>query len=289
MTVDVIATEHSRRPGGGAFYSALQAARLGLRTLILTQGSPPEIEALLEPYRDELGLHILPAPATTTFETSWPGGQRHQRVLAWAGPIAGPIEVDTRILHFAPVARETSAAWRGHASFVGLTPQGLARMWDPRPREVHDADAHEGAAEGGEVGGELRCASLPGDRDSLDALLPHPCNAVVISEQERVACAPLLDAAADIGAVIAITAGPSATSVQPPGGECTRVQAPAVAEPREDLGAGDVFAAAFFVALHEGLTPERSAAFGNAAAAIRIEGSGADAIGDRSAIEARLP
>ena len=107
VTVDVIAAEHSRRPGGGAFYSALQAARLGLRTLILTQGAPPEIEALLEPYRDELGLHILPAPATTTFETSWPGGQRHQRVLAWAGPIAGPIEVDTRILHFAPVARET--------------------------------------------------------------------------------------------------------------------------------------------------------------------------------------
>jgi hypothetical protein len=289
VTVDVIATDSSRRPGGGAFYSALQAARLGLRTLILTQGSPPEIEALLEPYRDELGLCILPAPATTTFETSWPDGQRHQRVLAWAGPIAGPIEVDTRILHFAPVALETSAVWRGHAGFVGLTPQGLARMWDPRPGETHDADAREGAAEGGEVGGELRSASLPSDRDSLDALLPHPCNAVVISEQERVACASLLDAAAGIGAVIAITAGPGATSVQSPGGESTWVQAPAVAEPREDLGAGDVFAAAFFVALHEGLPPERAAAFGNAAAAIRIEGSGADAIGDRSAIEARLP
>jgi sulfofructose kinase len=66
------------------------------------------------------------------------------------------------------------------------------------------------------------------------------------------------------------------------------VQAPAVAEPRDDLGAGDVFAAAFFVALDEGLPPERAAAFGNATAAIRIEGSGSDAIGDRSAIEARL-
>jgi sugar/nucleoside kinase (ribokinase family) len=50
-----------------------------------------------------------------------------------------------------------------------------------------------------------------------------------------------------------------------------------------------VFAAAFFVALHEGLPPERAAGFAGAAAAIRIEGSGADAIGDRSAIEARLP
>ncbi len=66
------------------------------------------------------------------------------------------------------------------------------------------------------------------------------------------------------------------------------MQAPAVAESRDDLGAGDVFAAAFFVALHEGLPAERAAAFGNAAAAIRIEGSGADAIGDRRAIETRL-
>jgi sugar/nucleoside kinase (ribokinase family) len=66
------------------------------------------------------------------------------------------------------------------------------------------------------------------------------------------------------------------------------VQTPAIAHPRDDLGAGDVFAAAFFVALHEGLAPARAAAFAGAAASLRIEGAGADAIGDRAAIEARL-
>jgi sugar/nucleoside kinase (ribokinase family) len=50
-----------------------------------------------------------------------------------------------------------------------------------------------------------------------------------------------------------------------------------------------VFAATFFISLHEGHSAERAATYGNAAAAIRIEGSGADAIGDRRAIEARLP
>ena len=155
----------------------------------------------------------------------------------------------------------------------GSLPRGSRAAWD--------------RAECGER--KIVSAPLPGDRDSLEALLPDGCSAVVISEQERVACAPLLGAAADIGAVIAITAGPGATSVHLPGGETARVQAPAVAEPRDDLGAGDVFAAAFFVALHEGLPPERAAAFARAAAAIRIEGAGADAIGDRSAIEARLP
>jgi 1D-myo-inositol 3-kinase len=267
VTVDIMA-DGSRRPGGGAFYSALQAARLGLRTLIVTQGSAREIEVLVEPYRGELELRILPAPATTTLATSWSGRARTQRVLAWAGPLAEEVLVDTQILHFAPVARETSAKWRGHAGFVGLTPQGLARAWDGN--------------------GEIVSAPLPDDRQSLDGLLPDACNAVVVSEHERAACAPLLSAAAAGGAVLAITAGAGATSVHLPGGGVTQVQAPAVADPFDDLGAGDVFAAAFFIALREGHSPTRAATFGNAAAAIRIEGHGADAIGDRRAIETRL-
>jgi sugar/nucleoside kinase (ribokinase family) len=272
VTVDVIAADGSRRPGGGAFYSALQAARLGLRTLILTQGSASEIEALLEPYRSELELRIIPATATTTLETSWSGAVRTQRLLAWAEPIVETIEVDTQVLHFAPVARETSAAWAGHADFVGLTPQGLARTW----------------GEDGESAGTVVAAHLPSDRGSLEKLLPDGCSAVVVSEQERVACAPLLDAAAEGGAVLAITAGAGATSVCLPDGEVIRVPAPSVDRPRDDLGAGDVFAAAFFIALREGQSPVRAAGYGNAAAAIRIEGVGAQGIGNRQAIEARL-
>jgi sugar/nucleoside kinase (ribokinase family) len=298
VTVDVIAADGSRRPGGGAFYSALQAARLGLRALILTQGSPPEIEALLEPYRAELTVRIVPAPVTTTLRTSWSGTHRTQRLLAWAGPIAEAVTVvDTQILHLAPVARETPAAWRGHADFVGLTPQGLVRAWDR-----HD---QTGVGIDSETGAEIFPAPLPHDRRSLEALLPDGCSAIVISEQEHAACAPLLDAAIAQGATVAITAGPNATTVQTPrgetiagpnamidqapAGEIGRVRAHAVAAPRDDLGAGDVFAAAFFVALHEGLSPTQAAVFGNAAAAIRIEGAGAGAIGDRGAIEARVP
>ena len=150
VTVDVIAADGSRRPGGGAFYSALQAARLGLRALILTQGSPPEIEALLAPYRDELELRILPAPATTTFATSWSGGQRSQRVLAWAGPIAGPIEVDTQILHFAPVARETPARVDARA------PRRLRRAHAPGARAHVGPPRRSGCAAKARRGGEWR-------------------------------------------------------------------------------------------------------------------------------------
>ena len=310
VTVDVLLADSSRRPGGGAFYSALQAARLGLRTLIVTQGSPPELERLLEPYRGELALRIVPAPASTTLATSWSGATRTQRVLAWAGPMTETVAVDTRILHIAPVARETSArcfdAHPPHADFVGLTPQGLARAWDVGGAGTVETDAQQqtgavetkagaveqtGAAQtkAGAVGtGEIVPAPLPTDRGAAEALLPRGCDAVVISEHERAACAPLLAAAAARGAVSAITAGAGATSVELPDGEVIRVQAPTVADPSDDLGAGDVFAATFFVALHEGQTPALAAAYGNAAAAIRIEGVGADAIGDRRAIEARL-
>ncbi len=261
VTVDVLA-DGSSRPGGTAFYSALQAARLGLRTLILTQGNPPEIERLLKPYRDELDLTVLPAAHTTTLRTRGEGPARHQRLLAWAGPFAGPVEVDAAILHLAPVARETPRAWRGRAELVGLTPQGLLREWDAQ--------------------GDLTLAPPPRE------LLPERCDAVVLSAGERGHCEDFLVTAQEDGALVAVTAGAQPVTMLLPGGKTLPVPVPAIAHPHEDLGAGDVFAAALFVALREGLLPAAAAAFANAAAAVRLAGSGPGAIGDRRAVAARL-
>ena len=82
VTADVLA-DGSRRPGGGAFYSALQAARLGKRALIITQGVPSEVEQLLAPYREELELEIIPAQHTTTLHTFGHGAARTQRIKPW--------------------------------------------------------------------------------------------------------------------------------------------------------------------------------------------------------------
>jgi sugar/nucleoside kinase (ribokinase family) len=261
VTVDVL-PDGSRHPGGSAFYSALQAARLGRRTLILTQGSAAEIELLMAPYQGEVELHILPAVATTTLATFGADGPRRQRVLAWAGPMP-EANVDTAILHLAPIARETPRAWQGRADFVGLTPQGLTRAWDE----------HEGEMRSGPPGLEV---------------LAGGCDALVLSEHERASCARLICAAGEKGATVAVTAGADPTEILSPGGELVRVTVPAIEHPRDDLGAGDVFAAAFFVALAEGQASERAAAFANAAAAVRVSGVGADAIGDGPAIAARL-
>jgi sugar/nucleoside kinase (ribokinase family) len=251
-----------RRPGGTAFYSALQAARLGLRARILTKGDPREIEDLLAPYREELDLTVIPAECTTTLQTVGVGQERHQRLLAWAGPIVESVAVDTAILHLAPVARETPHAWVGSAELVGLTPQGLVREWN--------------------AAGEITLAGLPRE------LLPERCDAWVLSEREQECCAQPLARATAEGAMVAITAGPQPTELQLPGGAVLRVPVPPIEAPVDDLGAGDVFAAAFFIALHEGRPPMEAAAFANAAAAVRIAGIGPEAIGGRDAIAAQL-
>lgn len=262
VTVDVM-SDGSRRPGGSAFYSGLQAARLGQRTLILTQGDPPELEQLMEPYRSELELEILPAAQTTTLRTQGSGDERSQRVLAWAGPIAEDLPIDTQILHLAPVARETPRRWRGDAGFVGLTPQGLLRDWR-------------------EQGGQIFLTS-PEQR-----LIPASVQAMVLSEHESESCEQLIADAVRAHAIVAITAGPRPTTVLLAGARSLEIDVPPVERPREDIGAGDVFSAAFFVALAEGRTPERAAQFATAAAAVRMAGAGVQAIGDRSAVEARL-
>ncbi|MFI5037692.1 MAG: PfkB family carbohydrate kinase [Solirubrobacterales bacterium] len=282
VTADVMA-DGSSRAGGSAFYSALQAARLGQRALIVTQGVAAEIERLLEPYRAEIALEILPAQQTTTLQSTGEGATRRQRVLAWAGAIGENVSVDCSILHLAPVARETPARWRGRADFIGLTLQGLIRAW---------------SGPGGEVG--------PTPLDP--ALLPERCEAIVFNEAERESCAWLIDAggASDStrdgccpagenrrmggarGAVVAITDAAAATALRLPEGRTARVEVPAIEEFVDDVGAGDVFAAAFFVALRDGQAPQAAATFANAAAAVRIAGLGANAIGDRAAIEARL-
>lgn len=264
VTVDVLA-DGTRQPGGAAFYSALQAARLGQRTQIITQGVCAEIEELLAPYGTELELEIVAAPATTTLATRGAGTTRTQRMLAWAGPIAGEPSLDTTILHLAPVAREIPLQWQAESAFVGLTPQGLARNWS-------------------RLGDEIRL-SLP---DPATTTLGARVDGVVISALERESCAPLIAAARAAGAIVVVTNGAGPSTILLADGSSTSCPVPRLGDPVEDLGAGDVFAAALFIAIAEGRRPEDAARFATAAAALRMGARGAAAVADRATIEARL-
>lgn len=258
VTVDVMAGG-TRRPGGSAFYSALQAARLGRRVQIVTRGVAGEIEELLAPYDEELDLRVQAAPCTTSLQTSGKGRERAQRVLAWAGEIVPEMHMDTAVLHLAPVARETPSSWQGKTGLVGLTPQGLLRTWSSSQDAV-----------------VLRALE--------PSQLPERLDAAVLSATERPFCSELLDGRA----VVAVTDEDDPTELLVPGRDPLMLEVPPVAPLLDDTGAGDVFAAAFFIALADGEDARAAAALANAAAAVRLSGYGPDAVGDRAAIEARI-
>jgi sugar/nucleoside kinase (ribokinase family) len=90
------------------------------------------------------------------------------------------------------------------------------------------------------------------------------------------------------GAIAAVTAEAAPTRVLLPDDRGLAVAVPPIDDPIDDLGAGDVFAAAFFLELADGRTAGDAAAFATAAAAVRIGGSGAAAIGTSAAIAERL-
>ena len=264
VTIDVM-DGGSLRPGGTALYSALQAARLGQRTLIVTQGAQGELEGALEPYAGEVDLEIVAAEHTTTLLSSGSGSSRRQRLVAWAGEMPEGLALDTATLHLAPIARETPRRWLGAPTFIGMTPQGLAREW-----------AAPGAA--------ITLSRPDADAESL----ARACHALVLSEHERESCSDLIAAARGAGAVVAVTDGSNPSTLLMARGRSARLEVPALVDPLDDLGAGDVYAAAFFFALAEGRAPESAARFATAAAAVRMRGHGPEAIGDREAIEARL-
>ncbi len=263
VTADVL-PGGERRPGGTALYSALQAARLGLRATILTRGEPGEIAALLEPFAAELEVIVQPAPATTTLATEGSGAGRRQRLLAWAGPIAIEELPAAEILHLAPVAAELEGPPAGDWPFVGLTPQGLARGWQSS-------------------GGDVLAVDPGPSRVAIAAI----CSAIVLSELERPSCEALVEAGLRAGATVAVTAGAACTSILREGAVTLELDVDQIAEPADDLGAGDVYAAVFFVALAAGITPAEAARRASTGAALRMLGVGPAAIATAEAIDAR--
>ena len=66
------------------------------------------------------------------------------------------------------------------------------------------------------------------------------------------------------------------------------MRVPEAEDVRDDIGAGDVFAAALFTSLARGEDARAAVELAHAAAAVRIAGEGAAAIGERRAIDSRL-
>lgn len=228
--------------GGTAAYAARTADALGCQVGVLTStGADLDLSEALS---DAL-ITRFPAPKTTTFENIHIEGQRHQVIRGTARrlrPAMIPQDWRAAIVHIGPVAHECDPALieAFAEAFIGVTPQGWMRQWDEEGRVRHRPwrEAEE--------------------------VLPY-ADAVVLSEED---IGGNKDLAADYAAetdVLALTQGATGCTVFA-GGEVRHFAPPAVVE-IDSTGAGDIFAACFFHALHRGHDPWAAARFANCLAA----------------------
>jgi sugar/nucleoside kinase (ribokinase family) len=240
-------TPSGPRLGGTASYAGLTASALGCRTALVTAC---DTDLDLAPLAD-LEFRPVPSALSTTFENIYtPQGRRqYLRAEAAALPFTA-IPAAWRaapIIHFGPIAHEVSvetvlsAAAAAPGGLIGLTPQGWLRQWNDS--------------------GAVSAAPWP---QALD-LFPN-VQAVVISIEDVQGDWALARQWAAAAPVLVVTQDALGCTV------FARGQAPRTfAPPRETevdpTGAGDVFAAAYFIRLRETRDPYAAARFANQVAA----------------------
>lgn len=242
--------------GGTAAYSAVVAQELGCRTAVLTSSSPQDAWDSKLP---GIAICDVPAEQTTTFENIYLPDGRVQIIHA----VAKTLEVDdipepwlrAKIVHLGPINREINPAvvFAFSNSMIGLTPQGWMRRWND--------DGHIYARKW-EMAREilpLAAATIISDEDLLDR--------------------DMLTEYRSYAPILVLTKGPKGCTVFV-GDDVRDFAAPDV-EVVELTGAGDSFAAAFFVRLYETAgNPWEAARFANEVAALSIQADGIRAIAD---------
>lgn len=250
--------------GGTATYAALAAERLGLAVGVLT--SAPAGEAVFGGSH-RIMLRCKPSERATTFENVYVGPTRRQYLRAVAAPLSlgdlPPAWRGAPIVHLGPVAQEVEPSFvtAFANALVGVTPQGWLRRWD---------------AQG---------LVSPVEWESAEMVLERAD--VVVLSYEDIACRrEYLAALVERAKLLVLTVGPEGAIVYRQR-MATRVPAYRVVE-CDPTGAGDVFAATFFVRYAETGDALEAARYANCAASFVIEAEGASNIPDREQIAWRL-
>jgi sugar/nucleoside kinase (ribokinase family) len=245
--------------GGTVTYAARTAHALGQRVAVLTSaaGDLNLAEAL-----PGIAVNCLPSASTTTFENTYRDGTRQQFVHAVAERITlNDVPAAWRqaaIVHLGPVAQEIDPAILEAFSgaFIGLTPQGWLRTWDEQGR------VQPCAWENAQV---LRV------------------NALVLSIEDVGGDEALIAAWGKQAPVLVATQGARGATVYVKG-QPKHIPAPTVSEV-DPTGAGDIFAAAFFIRLYETGDPLAATHFAACLAAASVTRRGLDGIPTQAEIE----
>ena len=252
-------TPQGPRLGGTVSYSALTARALGLRVGVVTTSGP---ETSLEALKD-ISVIALESPRSTTFENIYTEQGRIQYLRAQATRIDFEDVPDVwrraPIIHLGPIADEMDAILPDSFSptLLGLTPQGWMRQWDSESRvsrKLWDADAALARASAVVISRE----DVNGDDERIE----------YIAHQTR---------------ILAVTEN-SAGAVLYWNGDRRRFRAPDVKEV-DATGAGDVFAAAFFVRLLHTRDPWEATRFATLMATCSVRRVGLEGIATQREID----
>jgi sugar/nucleoside kinase (ribokinase family) len=242
-------TPQGTTTGGTVAYSGLTAQALGCPTRIVTSAGPDFDPALELPGLD---VHIVPAAKTTTFENIYTAEGRRQYLHHRAAPIeAADIPTDwlsAPIVHLGPLAMEFSPEIIHHfstANKVGITPQGWLRKWD----------------ETGKVGYK---SWLP------DAAVLSKAAVLVISQEDIPPTESLLPYRQMTPILVQSKSEAGCTVYQ--GDTILDFPAPKV-QAVNLTGAGDIFATAFLIRLHQTNSVSEAAVFANKIAAQSVLGN----------------
>ncbi len=287
MTIDFLVIghiTHDRSPegfrlGGTVSFAAVTALRLGLRPGIITRGSAEGLrdgerhadgKDLVTPAVGPLAgvpIRLLPAPLSTTFVNVYQDGRRTQVIESLAEPVtpdALPAGwAASPIVLLGPIAREVPPEWTElfPGALLGVTPQGWLRAWD----------------EAGRV--------RPSRWENAAAFLKR-ADAVILSREDVGGDEGYLAVLAEQARLLVVTDGWHGATVYLAGKAHPIPPRPAVEV--DPTGAGDVFAAAFLIRLHETGDPLIAARFANVVASMSVEAPGMESIPWRAQAEAWL-
>ncbi len=250
--------------GGTSSYSALTAQRLGQQTAMVTSAGPdiPPLDVL-----DGVQIKRLLHAHSTTFENIYENGARQQKWLANSGSLTlSDVPVTWRkapIVHLAPIGQEMSPAMCAEFphSLVGVTIQGWLRGRDEQMNVIYRPHPELEAWLSHIDVLVLSLNDLFGDRDAMIHLL----TSVKVGVE---------------------TLGPEGCNVYHHG-EITRV--PVETQPEVDpTGAGDIFAAAFFIRYSHTGNRMQAAQFANACASLSVGKVGIAGVPTYSQVKAQL-
>jgi len=242
-------TPSGPRLGGTAAYSALTARALGMQVGVVTaSGAETDLDALQD-------VLVISAPSahSTTFENIYSKNGRRQILHHQAERLSFDNVPESwrkaPIIQLGPVVREVDAVLPDSfaPSLLGLTPQGWLRTWDESGRVVQ------------------------ADWESAEQALGQ-AGAVVVSVEDVAGVEERIEFMAAHTRILAVTEAAAGARLYWHGDQ-RRFRAPAMQE-IDATGAGDIFAAAFFIRLLATRDPWEAARFATHLSAHSVTRSG---------------